>query len=288
MRKIALTLISCVLFLVMSAQSVDIQGVLMDSATQKPVPYANIGIAEKNLGTVSDENGCFSLAVPDSLAKHDLTISRIGYQKTAIAINSFGKLADTLSLVPETYELQEVTVLVEKMREKKAGHAGGMMIQFQESGKHLGYEIGTILKLSKKKPSLLKDFNFNAITYGRIDYALMRLNVYSVKDDEFTNVLKENIYITLTDNLSERERCINLLPYNIVVQGDIAVTLELVKVHYSTEATTSGQENAASNYADGIGYDGTFLNNLCGRDASQGAWEKISAVGPGFWLHVLQ
>lgn len=283
MRKIALTLISCVLFLVMSAQSVDIQGVLMDSATQKPVPYANIGIAEKNLGTVSDENGCFSLAVPDSLAKHDLTISRIGYQKTAIAINSFGKLADTLSLVPETYELQEVTISVGKMREKKAGHAGGMMIQFQESGKHLGYEIGTILKLSKKKPSLLKDFNFNAITYGRIDYALMRLNVYSVEDDKFTNVLKENIYITLTDNLSERERYINLLPYNIVVQGDIAVTLELVKVHYASEPSAE-----TFNYADGIGYDGTFLNNMCGRDASQGAWEKISAVGPGFWLHVLQ
>ena len=200
MRKIALTLISCVLFLVTNAQSVDIQGVLMDSATQKPVPYANIGIAEKNLGTVSDENGRFSLAVPDSLAKHDLTISRIGYQKMTIAINSFGKLNDTLLLIPETYELQEVTISVGKMREKKAGHAGGMMIQFQESGKHLGYEIGTILKLSKKKPSLLKDFNFNAITYGRIDYALMRLNVYSVEGDEFTNVLKENIYITLTDN----------------------------------------------------------------------------------------
>lgn len=283
MRKIALTLISCVLFLVTNAQSVDIQGVLMDSVTQKPVPYANIGIAGKDLGTVSDENGRFSLAVPDSLAKLDLTISRIGYQKMTIAINSFGKLADTLLLVPETYELQEVTVLVEKMREKKAGHAGGMMIQFQESGKHLGYEIGTILKLSKNKPSLLKDFNFNAITYGRIDYALMRLNVYSVKDDEFTNVLKENIYITLTDNLSERERCINLLPYNIVVQGDIAVTLELVKVHYASEPSAE-----TFNYADGIGYDGTFLNNMCGRDASQGAWEKISAVGPGFWLHVLQ
>lgn len=283
MRKIALTLISCVLFLVTNAQSVDIQGVLMDSVTQKPVPYANIGIAGKDLGTVSDENGRFSLAVPDSLAKLDLTISRIGYQKMTIAINSFGKLADTLLLVPETYELQEVTVLVEKMREKKAGHAGGMMIQFQESGKHLGYEIGTILKLSKKKPSLLKDFNFNAITYGRIDYALMRLNVYSIEDDEFTNVLKENIYITLTDNLSERERCINLLPYNIVVQGDIAVTLELVKVHYASEPSAE-----TFNYADGIGYDGTFLNNMCGRDASQGAWEKISAVGPGFWLHVLQ
>ena len=89
MRKIALTLISCVLFSVMSTQSVDIQGVLMDSVTKKPVTFANIGIAEKSLGTVSDENGNFSLAIPDSLAKHDLTISRIGYQKTTIAINSF-------------------------------------------------------------------------------------------------------------------------------------------------------------------------------------------------------
>ena len=81
MKKIALTLISCVMFLALNAQSIDIQGFLMDAKTQKPVQYANIGIAEKNIGTVTDENGRFMLAVPDSLTKYDLTISRIGYQK---------------------------------------------------------------------------------------------------------------------------------------------------------------------------------------------------------------
>ena len=287
MKKIALTLISCVMFLALNAQSIDIQGFLMDAKTQKPVQYANIGIAEKNIGTVTDENGRFMLAVPDSLTKHDLTFSRIGYQKKNVAVNSFGKRADTLLLVPEIYELQEVTVSVGKMRERKVGHAGNKMVQFQVSAKHLGYEIGTILKLSKKKPSLLKDFNFQAVTFGNIDYALMRVNIYQVDGEEFTNVLKENIYVTLTDNESEYEKCFNLLPYNIVVQGEIAVTLELVKVHYKAEPQKVEQETEGYN-PDGIGYAGTFLNNMCGRDASQGAWEKISAVGPAFWLHVLQ
>lgn len=287
MKKIALTLISCVMFLALNAQSIDIQGFLMDAKTQKPVQYANIGIAEKNIGTVTDENGRFVLAVPDSLARHDLTISRIGYQKMTIAINSFGKRADTLLLVPEIYELQEVTVSVGKMRERKVGHAGNKMVQFQDNARHFGYEFGTMLKLPKKKPSLLKDFNFQAVTFGNIDYALMRVNIYQVDDEEFTNVLKENIYVTLTDNHSEYERCIDLLPYNIVVQGEIAVTLELVKVHYKAEPQKVEHETEGYN-PDGIGYAGTFLNNMCGRDASQGAWEKISAVGPAFWLHVLQ
>ena len=77
------------------------------------------------------------------------------------------------------------------------------------------------------------------------------------------------------------------MPYNIVVQGEIAVTLELVKVHYKSEPKKVEQETDGYS-PDGIGYDGTFLNNMCGRDASQGAWETMSAVGPGFWLHVLQ
>ena len=287
MKKIALTLISCVMFLALNAQSIDIQGFLMDAKTQKPVQYANIGIMEKNIGTVTDENGRFVLAVPDSLTKHDLTFSRIGYQKKTVAVNSFGKHADTLLLVPEIYELQEVTVSVGKMRERKVGHAGNKMVQFQDNASHLGYEFGTMLKLSKKKPSLLKDFNFQAVTFGNIDYALMRVNIYQVDGEEFTNVLKENIYVTLTDNESEYEKCVNLLPYNIVVQGEIAVTLELVKVHYKAEPQKVEQETDGYG-PDGIGYAGTFLNNMCGRDASQGAWEKISAVGPAFWLHVLQ
>ncbi|MBQ0129315.1 MAG: carboxypeptidase-like regulatory domain-containing protein [bacterium] len=287
MKKIALTLILSVMFLALNAQSIDIQGFLMDAKTQKPVQYANIGIAEKNIGTVTDENGRFVLAVPDSLTKHDLTFSRIGYQKKNVAVNSFGKHADTLLLVPEIYELQEVTVSVGKMRERKVGHAGNKMVQFQDNASHLGYEFGTMLKLSKKKPSLLKDFNFQAVTFGNIDYALMRVNIYQVDGEEFTNVLKENIYVTLTDNESEYEKCVNLLPYNIVVQGEIAVTLELVKVHYKAEPQKVEQETDGYG-SDGIGYAGTFLNNMCGRDASQGAWEKISAVGPAFWLHVLQ
>ena len=287
MKKIALTLISCVMFLALNAQSIDIQGFLMDAKTQKPVQYANIGIAEKNIGTVTDENGRFMLAVHDSLTKYDLTFSRIGYQKKIIAVNSFGKRVDTLLLVPEIYELQEVTVSVGKMRERKVGHAGNKMVQFQDNACHLGYEFGTMLKLSKKKPSLLKDFNFQAVTFGNIDYALMRVNIYQVNGEEFTNVLKENIYVTLTDNESEYEKCVNLLPYNIVVQGEIAVTLELVKVHYKTEPQKV--EQGTEGYEpDGIGYAGTFLNNTCGRDTSQGAWETISAVGPAFWLHVLQ
>lgn len=287
MKKIALTLISCVMFLALNAQSIDIQGFLMDAKTQKPVQYANIGIAEKNIGTVTDENGRFVLAVPDSLTKHDLTFSRIGYQKKTVAVNSFGKHADTLLLVPEIYELQEVTVSVGKMRERKVGHAGNKMVQFQDNACHLGYEFGTMLKLSKKKPSLLKDFNFQAVTFGNIDYALMRVNIYQVDGEEFTNVLKENIYVTLTDNESEYEKCVNLLPYNIVVKGEIAVTLELVKVHYKAEPQKVEQETDGYG-SDGIGYAGTFLNNTCGRDTSQGAWETISAVGPAFWLHVLQ
>ena len=36
------------------------------------------------------------------------------------------------------------------------------------------------------------------------------------------------------------------------------------------------------------GFTNIHLNNTCGRDTSQGAWETMSAVGPAFWLHVLQ
>ena len=41
-----------------------IRGQLLDQQTNKPVPYANIGILNANVGTISNEDGNFSINIP--------------------------------------------------------------------------------------------------------------------------------------------------------------------------------------------------------------------------------
>ena len=56
MNKIYLLLI-----LISGSLSAQIKGVVKDSLTGNPIPYVNIWVENKNIGTTSEENGSFSI-----------------------------------------------------------------------------------------------------------------------------------------------------------------------------------------------------------------------------------
>ena len=55
------------------------------------IPYVNIGISEKAVGTVSTEHGKFDLAIPVDYSRDSLTISSVGFEASVIAIDSLVK-----------------------------------------------------------------------------------------------------------------------------------------------------------------------------------------------------
>lgn len=64
-----------------SAQGyVSISGRIIDKATQKPVPYAHIGIMSKGLGTLANEAGEFFYRFPKIAAGEDVTVVHQGYK----------------------------------------------------------------------------------------------------------------------------------------------------------------------------------------------------------------
>jgi serine beta-lactamase-like protein LACTB len=63
-----------------------LQGKILNSTTQQPVQYANIGIRNKNTGTLSNPDGSFLLTLPASLLSDSLTVSSIGYGNRKISI----------------------------------------------------------------------------------------------------------------------------------------------------------------------------------------------------------
>ncbi|MFK7951604.1 MAG: carboxypeptidase-like regulatory domain-containing protein [Ekhidna sp.] len=54
-------------------------GVVLNSKTNQPVSYVSIGIANKNIGTVSNMDGEYTLKIPLSLLSDSITFSSIGY-----------------------------------------------------------------------------------------------------------------------------------------------------------------------------------------------------------------
>ncbi|MFM9836735.1 MAG: carboxypeptidase-like regulatory domain-containing protein [Cyclobacteriaceae bacterium] len=97
---------------------ISIKGKVVDQYTKKPIAYANIGIVNTGIGTISNEDGSFSLQVPDVNLKDTLRLSAIGFAKKNLAIQSFFNRDLTIYLEEQITELNEVTVTSKKEKNK--------------------------------------------------------------------------------------------------------------------------------------------------------------------------
>ncbi len=100
-------------------QNITMSGLILDSETKKPIEFANIGILDKNKGTVSNQNGEFNLEVSKKFLKDSLTISHINYGSTKIPIENVKNI--TILLSPKMNELLEVVVSNKKKKNRKIG-----------------------------------------------------------------------------------------------------------------------------------------------------------------------
>src|SRR5690606_19847696 len=89
-----------------------ITGKIIDSETKSGLPYANIGVENKNMGTVSDSNGDFKLKLNNILDGGDkIIISHIGYKTKEYKVSSFLKKSNIIiELEPNVTELDEIVV----------------------------------------------------------------------------------------------------------------------------------------------------------------------------------
>ncbi|WP_111308388.1 carboxypeptidase-like regulatory domain-containing protein [Confluentibacter sediminis] len=101
------------------SQDIEMSGMLIDSKTQAPIEFVNIGIQNKNKGTISNLEGKFHLGIPKESSKDSLTISHVNYETLKIPIKSIKN--KTLYLEPKTNELAEVIISNKKKRHRKVG-----------------------------------------------------------------------------------------------------------------------------------------------------------------------
>ncbi|OOG63751.1 DUF5686 family protein [Flavobacterium sp. A45] len=83
-----------------------VNGIVKDASTQKPLPFANI-ISEDGSSTISDVDGKFSIASKNSITT--LTVSYIGYVNKIIPVTN-DQLFYKVALLQKTDQLNEVLV----------------------------------------------------------------------------------------------------------------------------------------------------------------------------------
>ena len=284
-KKCMVILIVMGLFFNVTAQeSITLKGTIFDTKTHRPVEYVNVGIFEKNIGTVSNDSGNFILNIPLSKIKDSVTFSRIGYYIKKVKISELLKDdSGNVFLKPQTIQLDEVKVLSDKLKVKTKGNKStSRKIVLGIGSSSLGKETGTLIRLPDKEV-FIKDFNFHIIS-NRPDSAKFRLNIYSYDHGIKETILKKNIYFTIHKNDIGNFK-INLSKYNIVVHGDVFVSVEVVALY------SKGPDPNLKNdkyFYDRINVSGTVTGlKSFYRKVSLGKWEKIGYnFSPGFWLTV--
>ncbi len=237
--------------------------------------YVNIGIANKNLGTVSQRDGSFQIKIYPEFVSDSLTISMAGYQTRTVAISKLIHEPKPLniSLKERFTELNEVVITKKTLPVKILGNTTtSNFISVGLPLKFLGSEVGVKINLGKN-PVILKKFSFN-ISGNRLDTAVFRMNIYDIKKGlPFENILHKNILIHVGKQTGLYT--VNLTDYKLEMKGEIFLSLEWI------EGSSSALEPGAIFLSAG------FLNSSTWhRITSQGEWKKAPGLGVGLNLEV--
>lgn len=85
-----------------------IRGIVRDSVTDEPLPYASVVVSDAKMASVTDNDGIFEMAVPDRARA--LQITCVGYNKKILPIRRGQLNTYAVYLSPSTTELKEVVV----------------------------------------------------------------------------------------------------------------------------------------------------------------------------------
>lgn len=249
-----------------------LRGTVRDEKTNTVLPYVNIGILNKDIGTTTDSRGVFELRLSDSNQDDKLKISMVGYESKEIDVNDLLKhitSRTTFHLQEKASELREVVVVGKKLKSKTLGNKTESKFF---GGKFASDDLGSecVIKINvKQSPVYLGKFQFN-ISYNAEDTATFRLNLYTVKDGlPFENMLADNIIVKIGKNQTGKIET-DLSKYNIVAQEDFFIGIEWIE----------GSTNSGIVFSAGFVNKGTYY-----RRASQGRWRKYP-MGVGFNVSV--
>lgn len=264
-------------WLVLSLPAQSIQSTILDYNTREPIPFVNIGILGKNLGTVSDDAGKFSLEAPKTgwNSSDTLRFSSIGYQSVDVVLLHEKELPQSIYLKPVTLTLPTVLINPKKFKRPKVlGHrnnAENMVFYFQSN--RLGTELCNLIEV-KKGSYYLKKAHFN-IAQNKFGPLFFRVHVYENEAGKpGKNLLPRELIVS--SELKSGTLSVDLAPYNLVLEDDFFLGLEWVKT------LNKGNISKDLQFCIGLGQAGGVFT----KSTSQAQWHKIDKRVMGFQVHL--
>ncbi|MBN2636078.1 MAG: carboxypeptidase-like regulatory domain-containing protein [Prolixibacteraceae bacterium] len=91
-----------------------IEGKVLDSKTNEPIGFTNIGLEGTFFGTAGNNEGYFKLEIPDDLKDNDIFFSAVGYVNYKVPVSQlFGNDYLIIKLEPQNYSIDNVDVIAQ-------------------------------------------------------------------------------------------------------------------------------------------------------------------------------
>ncbi|HEX6983454.1 MAG TPA: carboxypeptidase-like regulatory domain-containing protein [Balneolaceae bacterium] len=122
MRILYITFLLLTFFSTSFAQETVIKGQVLNAELGEPIPFSNVGIPAKKIGTATYEDGTFTLQLPAGTQKDTLLISAIGFKsKTILIADYLKKNSSKIYLSPKTYQMRSITVTSQEVETEWIG-----------------------------------------------------------------------------------------------------------------------------------------------------------------------
>lgn len=275
MKNLCITSLCMLYISILCAQN--IQGKLIDQNTKAPIPFVNIGLLGKNIGTVSDDEGNFTLEAPKTgwSASDTLRFSSLGYQSVDHVMLHEKNLPKIISLKPLVLTLPTVVINPKKFKRPKVlGHSNNspkMVFYFQSN--RLGTELCNLIEV-KKGSYYLKKAHFN-IAQNNFGQLFFRVHVYENEGGKPGKNLLTKELIVSTD-FKKGTLSVDLASYNLVIEQDFFLGLEWIKT------LNKGTINKDLQFCIGLGQAGGIFS----KTTSQANWKAQSQQKFGFQAHL--
>lgn len=242
---------------------------VIDATSNKPIPFVNIGVLHKGIGTVSDEQGNFTLDFTGAIITDTVKFSCIGYEDLIFSVEQLQFRTTPIPLRPKQTVLSTVIVKPKFYKSLKLGVITDTdIVTGGFSSNDLGSELATVLPYNKKQTAHLKKVYISVAESG-YDSVFFRINVYAVKKGApADNILKQPIYVT--SGVKQGVIEVNMADYDITFNQPIAISIEWLK--------DLGKGNLFFSCK-------LFKGQSFARKTSQAGWEK-APVGVGLWADV--
>lgn len=127
-RFIALVLLLIFAFVSVHAQ-ISLSGRVVSKQSGQTIPYANIGIIDTEVGTISNADGSFSIIIPEKYAERKLLFSSVGYQRISISVSELPVKSELeIQLQEQIIDLHEIEIKAHQPKRKEITMGNGISL----------------------------------------------------------------------------------------------------------------------------------------------------------------